>query len=204
VRTPRQKRSKERVAHILDAARALIAERGSAGLRVQDVAAQAGVALGTLYQYFPNKAAIVQALGEAHMAQVHAMLGAHAAEPPADVDGFVEMVRAMGRDYFALYCEDPAIRDILMGTAVDKTLQDLDYLDTHRNTELLFAAVKGLLPRRSWRHAKRVLFLAIELTTASIRVALKEEPKEREKLFARSESMLTTALRAELTALGAR
>jgi AcrR family transcriptional regulator len=47
-------------ARILDAARALLSERGYAATRLDQVAAEAGVALPTLTGYFPNKAALLE------------------------------------------------------------------------------------------------------------------------------------------------
>jgi AcrR family transcriptional regulator len=61
-RKPVQARSRERVARILAAATEAIAERGSEHLKMADLATRAGVSVGSLYQYFPNKAALAVAL----------------------------------------------------------------------------------------------------------------------------------------------
>ena len=51
-RTPRQERSKAKVDHILDAAEQLVITNGTSDLTTTRVAEFAGVAVGTLYQYF--------------------------------------------------------------------------------------------------------------------------------------------------------
>ncbi|MGY3795912.1 TetR/AcrR family transcriptional regulator, partial [Aquimarina sp. 433] len=64
-RSPVQQRSRERRAKILDAARELISERGSDRLRMNELAQAAAVSMGSLYQYFPEKSAVIYALAEA-------------------------------------------------------------------------------------------------------------------------------------------
>jgi len=56
---PQQARSAELVAAILDAAAQVLAKEGAQRLTTARVAEKAGVSIGSLYQYFPNKAAIL-------------------------------------------------------------------------------------------------------------------------------------------------
>lgn len=59
---PRQSRSKATVQAILDACGETVAQRGYDGLTTHVIATRAGVSVGTLYQYFPNRDAIAGAL----------------------------------------------------------------------------------------------------------------------------------------------
>lgn len=56
---PQQARSTESVAVILEAAAQVLAKQGAQRFTTARVAEKAGVSVGTLYQYFPNKAAIL-------------------------------------------------------------------------------------------------------------------------------------------------
>ena len=56
---PQQARSTELVAAILDAAGQVLAKEGAQRFTTARVAEKAGVSVGSLYQYFPNKAAIL-------------------------------------------------------------------------------------------------------------------------------------------------
>lgn len=56
---PQQARSNELVAAILDAAIQVLAKEGAQRFTTARVAERAGVSIGSLYQYFPNKAAIL-------------------------------------------------------------------------------------------------------------------------------------------------
>jgi AcrR family transcriptional regulator len=61
-RIPQQERGERRVAQLLDAAAAVIAATGYEAATMCEIAERAGAPIGSLYQFFPNKTAIVQAL----------------------------------------------------------------------------------------------------------------------------------------------
>jgi AcrR family transcriptional regulator len=70
-KAPLQARSKAMVEAILEATARILAERGYAGTNTNLVAECAGVGVGSVYQYFPNKDALVAALHERHAQQMH-------------------------------------------------------------------------------------------------------------------------------------
>jgi AcrR family transcriptional regulator len=64
---PRQARSRATVDSVLEATARVLVKHGFDGLTTNLVAQTAGVSIGSLYQYFPNKAALVGALIENHV-----------------------------------------------------------------------------------------------------------------------------------------
>jgi AcrR family transcriptional regulator len=72
-RQPKQQRGKERVDKILAAAAEVFEEVGYSAATTHLIAARAGTAIGSLYQYFPDKAAIFQAMELYHVARVKTM-----------------------------------------------------------------------------------------------------------------------------------
>jgi AcrR family transcriptional regulator len=68
-RRPVQARSQRTVEKILDAAAHIFGECGYAGT-TNHVAERAGISIGSLYQYFPNKDALLVALHDRHLNQV--------------------------------------------------------------------------------------------------------------------------------------
>lgn len=75
-RQPMQARSMRSVEAILQAAAQVLVQHGEAGLTTNRVADRAGVSIGTLYQYFSDKQAIVAALVEAERARALAAIEA--------------------------------------------------------------------------------------------------------------------------------
>src|SRR3954469_24279894 len=71
---PRQARSKATVDTILEATTRVLVKQGFDGLSTNAVAAAAGVSIGSLYQYFPNKEALVSALIERHIEDMNSAL----------------------------------------------------------------------------------------------------------------------------------
>ncbi len=63
-RAPKRQRGMDRVAGLLDAGSAVFAEKGYDAATMTEIAARAGAAIGSLYQFFPNKQALAGALVE--------------------------------------------------------------------------------------------------------------------------------------------
>lgn len=66
-RLPVQARAQRTVDAVLKASRLLFARRGYAGTTTNHIAERAGVSIGSLYEYFPSKDAILVALVESHL-----------------------------------------------------------------------------------------------------------------------------------------
>jgi AcrR family transcriptional regulator len=75
-RQPRQARSQDRVRRILEAAEALFLEGGVGATTTNAIAARAGVPIGSLYQFFPDKGAILRRLAQGYGEQLHEKLTA--------------------------------------------------------------------------------------------------------------------------------
>jgi AcrR family transcriptional regulator len=117
-RSPRQQRSRETVDAILEAAARVFGERGYAGGTTNRIAERAGVSVGSLYEYFPNKDAILVALAErrldAMIEGVRGHLGAFGPEqrdPEVLLRGFVSgLLEAHEREphvYRVVFAEAP-------------------------------------------------------------------------------------------------
>lgn len=99
-RIPRGRKGQERVAHLLETAAQLFAERGYEATSTGEIAERAGVAIGSLYQYFPNKVALLEALTEGYLEQSRALFKSPPSQLPPDplghqlAEGTVETLRA--------------------------------------------------------------------------------------------------------------
>src|SRR5215472_18523201 len=66
-RIPQQERGERRVAELLEAASVEFAEVGYDAATMKAIAKRAGASIGAVYQYFPNKAAVVSALRDQYV-----------------------------------------------------------------------------------------------------------------------------------------
>src|SRR3954447_18658239 len=82
-RVPRQARSRARLQRMLDAADQLLAREGAEALTTTRVAEAAGVSVGSLYQYLPDKEAIVEALAGRYLTEFDGLMDDLAAQAPA-------------------------------------------------------------------------------------------------------------------------
>ena len=104
---PQQARSTELVAAILDAAGQVLAKEGAQRFTTARVAEKAGVSVGSLYQYFPNKAAILFRLQSDEWRQTTELLRGileDASRPP------LERLRALVHAFIRSECDEAAVR----------------------------------------------------------------------------------------------
>jgi AcrR family transcriptional regulator len=113
---PRQARSSDLVSAILQAAAQVLAQVGTRGFTTARVAERAGVSIGSLYQYFPNKAAILFQLQSDEWRDTSARLAAileTRGTPPG------ERLRAAVHAFVRSECEEAAMRRALDDAAPD-------------------------------------------------------------------------------------
>lgn len=107
---PQQARSSELVAAILEAAVQVLSEEGAARFTTARVAEKAGVSIGSLYQYFPNKASILFRLQSDEWRQttglMRGILEDHE-KPPLD------RLRTLVHAFIRSECDEAAIRGAL-------------------------------------------------------------------------------------------
>jgi AcrR family transcriptional regulator len=73
-REPRQERARHTVEAVLGGVRRVLSRHGAAAVTTNRVAEAAGVSIGSLYQYFPDKQAIFAALHERHVEEVRLLI----------------------------------------------------------------------------------------------------------------------------------
>lgn len=100
-----------RLASLLNSAAALFVEKGTAATSIEDIAGRAGVAKGTFYHYFQDRAAMLEALRRRY-SQRFADLADAAMDacPPGDLDGrLAAWTHATVGEYLATYALHDAI-----------------------------------------------------------------------------------------------
>ena len=176
-REPTQERAKARVERILVSASEMIAETGSDTVRMTEVAARAGIPIGSLYQYFPDKAAILRLLAVRFMERVQASL-IEGLKDIASADEALARIDAIVEGYYATFINEPVVRDVWSGTQSDKVLQALDIEDSRENGRLVASALKHLVPEADHARFDAGCFLLMQMAGAAIRLAIAVEREE--------------------------
>ncbi len=138
-RLPAQARSAQRIERLLDAAAELLRDREPEDITVRDLAAAAGVPTGTLYQFFDDKNAVLQALAVRFLAAMPGILDEAVSGTDADwsvtvggvVDGYAAMIR-----------EHPAIRRLWLSGTLDAATRRVE-----RETDAAISTRLGALLR---------------------------------------------------------
>ncbi|MBC7542164.1 MAG: TetR/AcrR family transcriptional regulator [Candidatus Sericytochromatia bacterium] len=166
---PVQQRSKETVEAILEAAGRVFASHGFAAGTSNRIAARAGVSIGSFYQYFPNKDAIVVALMERHMAETTATFEALKDLSDRVVMTVEDVVRHFVMALLNTYQQDPALFRVLFEEAPRP-------LGIHNTRAKIHEAVANALVPQMGRLITAQLrdplvsaHLLVEVATASVR-----------------------------------
>jgi AcrR family transcriptional regulator len=139
---PRQERSAATVAAIIQAAAYILRKRGYAGTTTNLIAERAGVNIASLYQYFPNKEAILGALIQRHGEEVRAALAEVMAEHKGK--GFKAHVRAVAKCVQAAHAVEPELHELFTVDAAR-----LGFRPAAIEHDSLFAEVRAKFLRES-------------------------------------------------------
>ena len=110
---PRQARSRLTVEAIIDAGARILSEEGWAAFTTNRVAEVAGVSIGSLYQYFPGKLSLVDAIRSRHLQDSLGVLRAALADNLTPSAFAVSVVRGM----IAAHTRYPGLHRILLDEA---------------------------------------------------------------------------------------
>jgi AcrR family transcriptional regulator len=171
-RVPVQGRSVARVNRMLDACAQLVDEVGYDGLTTTLLAERAGVAIGSVYQFFPDKRAIVQALTLRNLeAYLHRLASRLQREQSANWWGAVD---AAIDEYIEMHRSTPGFRTLHFGDVVDVHLLD----DERDNNAVIAQRLAALLRERYELAGEGVEFalgIAVEAADALIKMAFRRE-----------------------------
>jgi AcrR family transcriptional regulator len=123
---PLQARAQRTVEVVLRAAAQVFARRGYAGATTNHIAERAGVSVGSLYEYFPSKDAILVALTEAHMREGEAVLARAAGEILGRGLPLADTIRHLVKAMVELHGQDRDLHRVLFEEApLPRTLRAL-------------------------------------------------------------------------------
>lgn len=173
-RMPVQGRSLAKVQRMLDACAELVDEVGYEELTTTLVASRAGVAIGSVYQFFPDKRAIVQALTlrnlEAYLERLYRRIADGA------MANWWDTVDAAIDEYIWMHRHSPGFRALHFGDVVDMHLLD----DERNNNDVIVDELARMLTSQfSIPDDEKLRFslgVAVEMADALIKWAFRRDP----------------------------
>lgn len=195
-RVPRQARSRAKVRDLLRAADRVLADEGAEALTTPRVAETAGVAVGTLYQYFDGKAALTEALALDYFERVHRSLAEVAARAalhaPADPVG--EIIDAVA----LVYRDNPGFRELWFGGLRTERLRDVTRPGRARAGEQVVRVLAACAPQTPAERLLAVARMVVLTGDGLLREAFRVDPAGEEELIEEGKRMLRGYLAAEL------
>jgi len=194
---PVQARGRDKLVRMLEVADRLIATEGADAITTTRIAAEAGISVGSVYRYLPNRGAIIEALAQYYLSRLEERM-----------DALVEATRVAGPeddlvgpavDAFAdFYRGNPGFRALWFGRHMTAEAVELDRAHKRRMAErirdVLVARGLGRNDRRTLRVSQ-----AIQLATdAVIQEAFRSSANGDKALL----EQLKTMVRAYLAELG--
>lgn len=189
-KAPTQKRSRERVENILKVACELISTHGSDAMKMGELAEKAGVSIGSLYQYFPDKASIIHALADRYNDESQHCIE----EALAETQTAKELIGAFDQlidTYYELFLAEPVICDIWTGTQADKTLRDMEMEVSRANADQLTRAILRIRKNDGDASVLSARCLLIMYSgEATMRLAISVPPNEGREIVASYKRMV--------------
>jgi AcrR family transcriptional regulator len=180
-RQPKQRRARQTVEAVLDAVARVVKRHGVRGVTTNRIAVAAGVSIGSVYQYFPDKRAIFAALLERHVDAIGRVIEstvvAHAGSSLPD------LVRALIDAMVDAHAGDPELHELLFAE-VPHAPEETGAYDTR-----LRGALRLALAARGVRDLDKALFVVTHMVESLSHGAVLRRPPRLSLAAAKAESV---------------
>lgn len=187
-RMPMQERSAARVQRMLDACAELVDQVGYEGLTTTVLAERAGVAIGSVYQFFPDKRAVVQALTLRNLEVYFARISARFAA--GNLANWWDGVDAVIDEYTDMHRTVPGFRVLHFGDVVDPHLLD----SVKDNNGVIASQLCDLLVAHfavpAGPQLDFAVMIAVETGDALIKLAFRRDPEGDQSVLAEAKTII--------------
>ncbi len=193
-RVPTQERSRQRVARILDAAASVFAEQGHDAATMEAIAAKAETSIGSIYQFFPNKAAVFDALVRRYHGAIRAFLDNILQEELARAHPLGDIIDTSIDALTTLHETDLGFRAVWAGMHLTKTVvregEALNQEIARRIAQVLAPKLPGLPASRHLLVATMVVEIVSAMLIFSARRLSSGEPNARRERMSETKLLL--------------
>lgn len=195
-RQPRQARSQERVKQILDVAEQMFIVEGYGATTTNAIAVRAKVPIGSLYQFFPDKKAIVQALAVRYMEELQQRFNAfHATETsPVALSSYVDRIIDATEKFFN---DCPGYHAIFM--QVQGTIPELEAIESAADNQLIQDWARTLsqdYPGLDADDYEAIAFVLVKAIGTLLWLSLSQEGILRQRLVAETKRLMLSYLQS--------
>lgn len=188
-RVPKQERSRERIDEILKVSMDLIGEKGIDAVTMKEIAALSGGPIASVYQYFPNKSAIIAMLHERYVEEVRIIIATHTPRIVTAEDALAA-TDILFDVYYERMRAKPSTQDLLNAIQADKALADRDIAEHRFQAEIFFEITKRFVSEPLWNDYASTLFVMFHMASSTLRLALMVPEVEARKLIVQFKSIV--------------
>lgn len=179
---PQQARSRERASKILDASTTLIRHGGLAALTMSSIARAAKIPIGSLYQYFPTKSALVHRLFQERLLSSH-QIALKYLSPVRSKARCAVAVRKFLHEMYRANREDAVMREIWAGVQADRDIRHIHLRDNEFYTSFLAQMAERVGVRLRGRKLINRVRVVNEMWDGVIRLAISRPRAEGKALL---------------------
>ncbi len=193
-RQPQQKRSQERVERILDAAVEVFDEVGFETATINAIASRCNTAIGSLYQFFPDKSAIFNALELRHLKRVRAAWAKldSISITTLPFETFIKTIVTIYRQIF----DSPTSRLLFIQFFTSKAMfQTIDDSLTQQGIDFQAKLLQARNPQLNPEKCQLVAEICVQAANALLVVALRSQEAHRQAIFEQIEELMIAYLR---------
>jgi AcrR family transcriptional regulator len=196
-RQPQQKRSQERVARILDVAAIVFDEVGFEAATTHAIAKRARTAVGSLYQFFPDKEAIFNALELRHVERVYLMWD-KLMRPEVIQLPFAQFIHTLVSQVEQLFT-DPTSRIVFAQFFTSpKIFKNIDANFTQEVIEFAAKLFRMRNPALTEQRSLNLAEIAVHASNTLILLALKTNETHAREIITEIENLLQAYLQADI------
>lgn len=196
-RQPQQQRSQKRVEQILDAAAIIFDQVSFEAATTHTIASQAKTAVGSLYQFFPDKLAIFNALELRHVERVRIMWD-KLSRPEIIQLPFVNFIHTLVTQVEELF-EQPTSRIVFRQFFVSPTIfRNIDTSFTQEVIQFMAKLLKARNPKLSEQRSLILAEICVNATNALILLALSSDEAHNQAIITEIEALLKAYLIADV------
>jgi AcrR family transcriptional regulator len=192
-RIPLQERSRARVERILDTAAELFISVGYDAATTEQIAAKAGTSIGSIYQFFPNKRAMFDAIAARHLSDASGLFEQFIGVDADSTPWRVLLERTIDA-YTSYHRQNLGFRAILMNWKLSPEFLEAGEMLNREFARRAAMILKARAPHLDDEQLAAASTLAVELMSAVLIVSVRMTEEEAQMIFKETKTMLVRYL----------